>query len=1156
VTRAATLFIYSLSIAILVISGFSIPLSAQSGSIRLEGSVWDPSGESLGGAILTAVEEYSGRQWSAVSEEDGRYIFLALQPGTYTVTAKAKGFKDVILRSIALFVPGTTSEDFSFEVSSIDKEVPQAELTRRNDSQYSRSLSRKQIEALPDLNRNPLSLLVYEPGVQINSDRPGYSTINGTRPAMNGVGMDGISITDPVQPHLDSSAFAINPDSISGIQIVTIGAKAEYGRSGGAQVTLTSRPGTQSWHGGIYDYFRNKNLDANEFFNNASNVTKPALTRNIFGVSLSGPAFGKKNLLFVNAEGIRTDQQLTQTQVVLTPEAKTGLFRWYTPGDTSGDTSKLNSFDIVAKDPRHLGIDPAIAPILALLPSPNYTGIGDGINTSGYRFNSPSYLNKQGTNFRLDRSASLNHQLFARFNWSRIDATDISNNQEPTYPGQKPGTLLENHYSFAAGSDWALSPRTVNELRGSYMQSTTDAKRAARLTTPMLIANSWSNPLNPSFPRSFGAKIFEISDYFSHSRSAHTFKFGFNFRRTVQNSTDYGGVWPNVTLGTTMGNNPSVGPSGVAGISSIDRQRFEALYNDLLGRIESVSQTFNSSLTSVSPAGTPRKRDYLFNEFAGFVQDDWRITDNLTLNLGFRYEVNMSPKEQNGYQATLDQVSKIGPSANISNFKFASSNRWYSSDLKNFAPRAGFAWDPFGSGTLVLRGSYGIYYDRLIGAVTNFADQNSYGYSQNIAIYPNAAGTDVRLRDGIPVPTTPSTLAAQPSITRSSSIAVLDSNLRTPRVDQFSFMLEKRLWGAIWEAGYVGTHGKRLFQYVNLNQTKTGGDFLQAFQQLQSYRNNGVPVPATNTLVRLFGSPIAALNALGGSVIDTGQAGVAADTLDRDYYSKYAGAQVSDFYIRNFPQFNAFFYGSSSAESWYNALQLGLRKSSKNYNLRAFYTWSKSLDTISSDGDSYVAPADSMNPKANKAPSDFDRRKVFKVSFDYALPFGRNPSSDSEIPKWLQAGFGGWNLGLIYIKETGAPFSVYSGLQSQFAGINSLANFSGSRNIGDLFEQNGVHFWFSADQKKLFSNPVAGVTPTSGRNEFTGPGYSNLDLLLQKKFMARENKSLQFRIEAYNPLNKRYFGNPVSDFNSIYFGIISSTQGTPRRMQLSLHYQF
>jgi hypothetical protein len=1142
----------------MIFAGFSIPLMAQSGSIRLEGTVWDPTGTSLAGALLSAVEENTKREADAVSDVDGHYVFLALQPGVYTVTVKSKGFKDVIHRNIHLFQASSVSQDFSFEVSAIDKEIPPTELTRVNDSATTGSLSANDISALPILDHDPLHLLIYQPGVQINPDNPGYSTVNGSRPAMNNIGLDGISITDPVQPHLDSSIVDISPEAVSDIQILTTGAKAEYGRSGGAQIIATSRMGTSSWSGEVFDYIRNRSLDANDFFNNASGVSKPTFTRNLYGASLSGPAFGQNTRLFLNLEGNHTDQQITRNRLVLTDEAKSGLFRWYAPGVTpDANADNYSSYDIIANDPRHLGIDPTVAAILTKLPSSNNTIIGDGLNTAGFKFNNPANLNREGVNLRLDHSSDAAHQFFVRFNYDRVDGTDIGGGADAPFPGQTSGTVKGNNWGLTFGYDWVFGPKAINELRAAYLRPEIALNRPARLATPMLIANSWTDPVYTGFPRTFNSPVLEISDYFSQSRDVHTLKYGGTFRRTEQNSVDFNGVYPNVTFGRSEGNAPSVGPSGVTAISSADRATFENLYNDLLGRMESVSQTFNSSLGSMLPAGTAKTRGYNFTEVSAFFQDDWRIRPTFTLNLGVRYEFANAPKERNGFQAVLDQASQIGSSANISNFTLRPCSCWYADNLRDFAPRAGFAWDVFATGTMVIRGAYGMYYDRLFGAATSYIDDNSYGFSQVQSVYPNSAGGDLRLSDGIPLPSQPTALPLQPAVARSSSIAILDPNLRTPRVDQFNLTIEKRIWGAILEAGFVGTRGTRLFQYLNLNQTKTDGDFLKAFKELQAYRFSGTPIPSSNTLLKIFGTPLAAYNALGGSNIDSGQVGIAADNLDREYYARYAAAGVSDFYIRNFPQFNNFIYGTNSAKSWYNSLQLGLRKSGRNYGFRAYYTWSKSLDTSSAEGSSFVAPSDSMNPGADKAPSDFDRTHVFNLAWNYALPFGRTRSDDSDRPKWIDAVFGGWNIGLLYLRESGARFSVNSGLQNRYAGVTSLADFSGTtRDIGTVYNNYGTIYWLSQDNAKLFAYPTAGEASNSGRNSFIGPMFVNLDILLQKKFHFSERKTLQLRIEGYNITNSTHFSIPDANLYSPNFGIITSTQGSPRRIQVAFRFQF
>ena len=353
----------------------------------------------------------------------------------------------MVYRSILLFSPGAVAQDLSFEVSAIDKEMAASEYPGLNDSQISSSLSRKGIEALPTLDRDPLSLLIYQPGVQIKRADPRSSTINGTRPAMNGIGMDGVSITNPVQPQLDSSLVPASPDSISDIQIITAGANAEYGRSGGGQVTLTSRHGTKSWTREIYDYFRNKNLDANDYFNNAANVPKPKSTRNIFGATVSGPVSGDKMLLFVNFEGNRTDQANNGESDSPHTKCKNRIVSMVHSGHYN--TEFLITFQL--NDPRHLGIDPTVAQTLAILPAFNNTQIGDGLNTAGYKFNSPAYLNQEGVNLRLDRNINPNHQVFLRFNWNRLIRRILPTTRNRRSPAWRPA-----HMSATSGGLWPV----------------------------------------------------------------------------------------------------------------------------------------------------------------------------------------------------------------------------------------------------------------------------------------------------------------------------------------------------------------------------------------------------------------------------------------------------------------------------------------------------------------------------------------------------------------------------------------------------------------------------------------------------------------------------------------------------------------------------
>jgi hypothetical protein len=672
----------------------------------------------------------------------------------------------------------------------------------------------------------------------------------------------------------------------------------------------------------------------------------------------------------------------------------------------------------------------------------------------------------------------------------------------------------------------------------------------------MFLANSWFNPLDPSFPRSYASPVFEVTDNLAHAKGNHSLKYGFTFRRTLLSSSDYAGVYPDVTFGRGMGNAPadSIGPSEQSEISIEDRETFENLYNDLLGRMESVSRTFHSDLESFSPAGTPKTRDYIFREYAAYIQDDWKIKPNLTLNLGLRYEINTVPKEKNDLQAVLDKAGQVGASANIQDFSIVRGSDWYARSSKDFAPRVGFAWDAYSTGKTLLRGSYGIYYDRLIGAITNFIDANSYGFIQRSSLYPNSSGTDLRLSDGIPAVPQPPPPDLTPPATRSASIAIFDANLSTPRIHQFNLTLEKSHWGAVWEIGYVGSRGKKLFQYLNLNQTKTEGDFLESFKELQAYRDMGTSVPEDNTLVRLFGSPLGAINALGGYNFDTGQAGTAADNLDRYYYDTYAPAGVSDYYIRNFPQFDRFIVGSAVGESSYNAVQMGMRTSGRRHQLRANYTMSSTRDTLSADGNDYVSTPDSLDFKTDKTPSDLDRKHVLNIALNYSFPFVRQPDSDMSR---LMGFFAGWNISAHYIWESGPRFSVVTDRETLYAGVQSLADFSGgSTSIGNIYNYNNATYWFNQDQISQFGYPAAGEEGNTGRNAFIGQSYSNLDVALFKDFHVTERHKLHFRIEAYNIFNHTRFALPDNNLSSDDFGKITATAGIPRAFQLGLRYQF
>jgi len=1174
----------------------SIPgtAGAQFASARLTGIVWDPSDNPTSGVILTAVHADAGWQYETVSDENGRFLFLALPPGFYTVSTKAKGFQPITRRNIYLPANGNVSESFTLDIASADETIPSVERLDLYNSDIYGDLSRRDLESLPSLLRNPLTLATHIPGLQINGGTENESTANGARKGMNHISLDGLTVSNAAIPRIDEPSIDVNTDTVETLHLITSGAKAEFGRSAGAQLGLVSRTGTREWHGNAYYYHSNKSLNANDFFDNSSGLEKPNFRQNIFGVTVSGPLWNKNTLIFGNYEGYRLRSQIGRNRLVLmddsdddndidddgiindedtdvdgdgiidtsddtidffelqNDEARAGVFRYYTPG-----TEELQSYDILGNDPR--GMAPGIADLITPTPSPNNTLIGDGLNTGGYLFNNPFHNNADKLNVRIDHTLNSNHRVYLRINWSRSDATDLANNADAPFPNTPEGTIEDQTWALNAGSYYTFNPRVINELQIGYIRSKTDLKRPARLAQPMNLINSWTNPLSPDSPSAFIEPFFEVADSISHSRNKHTFKYGAAFRRSIRKRVDYAGVYPDMTFGVGMGNHvpENIGPFGNTVISDEDRLTFEKLYNDLLGRVESINQTYYYDLTSPLPPGSGRERSFSSLEFSAFIQDDWRIRPGLTLNLGLRYEFHSVPSEQNNLQRVLDPSSGIDPAGNISDFTIVSGDGWRGRNISDFAPRAGFAWDITGYGSTVLRGSYGIYYGRHIGAIADFIDANTYGFSRTASTFPNMGGGDLRLGDALPFPVTPEPFDMTPPATRSASIAVLDPNLSTPRVDRFNLTLERRFGRhLVLEASYIGSRGRNLYQNLNYNQTKTRGDFLQSFQEIAAYRELGTPVPDTNTLVRLFGSPIAVLDAVGGYYFDTGQAGAAADIVDTNYYSLYPAAGVSEFYLRNYPQFKNFIVGTDTGRSWYDSAQLGFRVNSSPFRMRFYYTWSKSFDTLSVDGDEFVSPSDSMDPMANKAPSDFDRNHIFNLMTSFNIPFGRDRRFGSESTRVVNWIFGEWEISALGVWESGRRFSVTSGIQNLFADVSGLTDYDGSRNIGKLNSGSDGVYWFNHLQALEFTNPSAGVLGTSGRNSFKGPEYMNFDFTFYKHFRIGDDNRLQIRAEFYNLFNRTHFGDLNTDISQSDFAKFTSTVGTPRRIQLALRYEF
>ncbi len=1186
-------------LAVSILSMLALPvLTAQIQSARIEGTVEDTSGAVVPGAKLIIVNNKTQVKAEAESDAAGFYVFPTLTPGFYTLTAETNGFRKATVTNIEVNVGVSIRQNIKLEIGTVTDTIQvEANSVRvtTTDATIQRAVTMKDIDTLPQLGRGPIALATYQPGVQLGTspNDPSFARINGMRQGSNNNTLDGIEVNDPVSPRLGLTLNANNTDSVEEFRIITNGAKAEYGRNAGGTVELITRSGTNQFRGNLFEYHRNTVLNANNFFNKSSGteLARPKFIQNQYGGSFGGPVLipkvfnGKDKLFFFyNYQGSKVAQEVVRNRTVLTNEAKAGLFRWVVPNGQP-NAGSTQSFDIVKNDPRGLGIDKAVAANLALLPAPNNFDVGDRLNTGGFRFN--AMANNQGDQhtMKTDWQATSSIRTYFRYSWFRtLTPADSLNSAEQTFPGQPNGTQGGIRSGYSIGANWTVKPTIINEFLMGYQESTVEFGRVRSFAYPgasLIGANLFTNPIPTGFGSARNSPVLpQISDNVSVIKGKHTYKFGFRYAKITQFQTSDANIWPTISLGQGNGNAApgNVGPTGSI-IASADRARFDNLYNDLLGRVSSIQTTFYSDLSKFQTFGTPRVRNFVFNDYAGYFQDDWRVTPNLTLNVGLRYEFYGIPTERDGLQGNLQQAAAglVGTSSQIQDLTVVKTGSWYKRDKNNFAPRFGFAWSPFKDGKTSIRGSWGMFYDRVVGTAAIDPDSTTPGFAQSVSVFPNqVAGSDVRVSDKPALPAPPATPTLTPAANRVfGAINLFDPNFRQPYVMQTNLTIQREiLKNTVLEVGYVSNRGVKLLFDQNVNQTRiyTSG-FLRDFNELRAFQANGAPTSAGNDLVRIFGTPAAAISSIGATPVRQGAVGAAANTVDTSNYTRYGAAGISQYYLRNYPQFTNVWMSNNSGRSSYDSLQVSVRRQAGAWKGALNYTWSKTMDNASVDGGGNTGPLDNYNLSLMRARSDADRPHTITWSLVYTLPIGTGKLIGRNMPGWLDRIAAGWEVGSLGIFSSGQPFSVSSGVltgpnTTDFgplaSNLGGLADYSGTdRNIGKIERYGGGVRYFTPEQMSLFSVPAPGSTGNSGRNSFRGPGFFNTDLSIVKRFRLAERTFVTFRAEGYNLFNTVNFVPAAINLQTPQtFGVISATptgasnQSGARILQFALRFDF
>lgn len=1192
-------------------------MSAAAGAAELRGIVQDRTGAALPGTDIVVSQDDSGRTFAAESAPNGTWALPGLPAGQYRIWFSMQGFENAEKRvrlSDADSVSMTQVLDAASvrtEVS-VAAGVEMIETSRIGQRKV---LDTQELVSLPTASRNVTHLIVAEAGVNAPlPDRTGKGmnlatapgtqaddaaqslnpSVNGARTSSNSLQLNGLDITNMMNAAGGlGNNMTIPLDSMQEVEVQTALYAASTGRNGGGNIQLTLRSGANRFHGGAYHYLQNERLNANEFFLNSAGTSRPQFRRNESGINVGGPIFRNKTFFYAAVQrtdflsgyatnaiarasfpaglsDVRTQTSLAEvanrwiesgskvpdfgknflqalrafpsdqqpgliSQFFSNPDTLT--FRRLTPGDIHPV-----AVNILNQKRNGQFLVPSIQPNFSLVPARSSFG-EEYLQTLVIPtfFNSWSGIGTLEHNVSEKNRLKLHYVKSAQYIREAFGWADAS--PSPTL-GETPGWTAQLADTHVFSSRW------INELRGGFFELyntrislNRDIKNSTLgINNPLENAIGGLASLMPTIDivgsSGNSAGIGNAWDFFDRQRVINiqdTMSF-----ITGRHSIQFGGEWRRSTLkGEYMA-----------------RTNGDLDYDNWVLFLTGHGASGGGS--DLDQGDT--RRHFKMNDFSGFFQDDIRIHPRLTLNLGVRYDLFGSPVEvqgrignfylpdtaaklgvEPGYQIPSDSIVfepgfnplQIGlyvapgtplDMTQVHPAKYAST---LAGDHNNFAPRVGFAWKPVWGASLVVRGGYGVFYDRPSGvfkgdmqlsapffiyqnvpAPQDMANPypsltiNPFQIPLSVQMVKDANGKPSwRRYDGSAFP------ATEPFNPKNFSF--IDPLVRTPYMQQWTFNVQwEPASGNMIDLRYVGSSGTGLLAKLNLAQ----------------------PLDPRTTGVNGFTDIKDKTGAL----------------IDPNFFvpSQFLGlSRTGGFNLR-----------SNWGHSSYNSAQLSYRRRfSKGLLMNAAYTFSKSIDNVSSD--SSQIQHDAFNSRLNRGLSDFDRTHRLTSAWSYDLP-------SRFASRWMKAVFGGWNQAGMLTAQSGAPFSVFgnSTRNAYFAQVSStrlsfapgmtLADATGSGRVQDRLMS---YFSTAAFTDSLDS------WGNAGRNILRGPSQRELDLSLGKRIRVAESVFADFRWEAYNVTNTPTFANPASTFaanGSGTAGQITSTIGGPRTMQGAIRLSF
>jgi len=1197
-------------LACCVVATLSGSAWAQGTTSRVAGAVNDTGGARLPGATVTLTNDDTGVSFTTVTNETGSYVFEAVQVGRYTITIELSGFRKFVSSANQVSIGEPATINAKLELGAVTESVEvraSSQLVQTSTSgNLGTTFDQRTIESLPILGgrgRNPLDLVLTQPGVVSGANTGGSVHVNGARDRSWNFTLDGIDTNESSAGGSNFSPLRTNPDALAEFKVLTGNASAEFGRNSGGQVAMITRRGTNKLSGTVFYFDRRPEYNANEWENNIDNLPKREFTQYMPGFSVGGPIRRNKTFFFLNSQWLNAEQTRERTRIVYTDLARRGIWRYVIGGrnqpagvagasvDTNGNVLpgvSVGTYDVTANDPQRLGLDPTTQGTIGKTPLPNnFSAAGtDGLNTAGYTFAAPEKEEQMDFVTKIDHTFNTKHSAFVRISKGYQNTLcDQVNGGEPPFPGL--ACLVDTErspYNWAGNWRWNPGSTLVNELvvgqnhfTFDFLNPSADASSVSFITAPITLPEDFSQGNLRSID------TFQIVDNVSWLKGAHSVKFGANMRFQMHTDTrgSVGGANVNPRLDFSTGVNtvdPTIFRLPTDIDTTFDRGPLQSSINFLLGRVGNINQSFVQQGDVYGPGGTVFDFASRYDEIDLYMQDTWKPRPNLTIDAGLRWEAKLAPTNGDGLIRRPNQRVAAGEAP-------SSALRWeqgtlYDDDWNNFAPSVGMAWDPSGEGRSVIRGNYRLAYDRINTFLASSAIfQSIPGVTSTTAntAFGQAGG---RLRNSLPnlTPTTTPDASLQPAAVSSTSMRVFDSNFGNPGTHGWAITYQRQVFRqSLVEIAYVGRRAQNLYGAYNVNQAEyRSNGFLDAFNVVkaggESALMNQLLAPDTRRQAsetgsqmvrRLFASDLTLNNvaSLAGSFGARIQSGRALPEL----------AGLGPYFFFPYPQFLGGFNVIDSEDySRYHALEMKFeRRFADGFSYLFGYTLSKSKDTRSFDpaftvvgtGNAQSAsstPFDIFDRDLNYAPSDFDRTHVFVGQWVYELPFGQGKRFAGGTSRLSEALVGGWTLNGQFVAQSGRPMTVYAGASTFSNVVQTPANCTNcSADLGSVHDEDGLVWYVNPGERAQFSAPAAGEFSNVGRNYFRGPGGWFVNMSLGKRTRVFGDQILEIRADGTNVFNHATFGFPTLTTTSTTFGRIRNTvTSTARQIMLGVKYYF